>query len=60
MTRLIKYLFREPLEAYAIPVKEARICSCDNVIRENTCPICGSKQQLFVGKILGTLKGGKK
>ena len=54
MTRLMrKCLFGDPVEVFAIPVGEARLCvQCSNIIRERVCPKCTSKVQLFINDII--------
>lgn len=43
-----------------IPLNIARLClDCDTVHNENQCPICTSKQFLFLQYILGKLEDDK-
>ncbi len=45
----------DPLAKWtAIPFNQARLCiNCEHIVESQVCPVCGSKTQLFIGKVLG-------
>ncbi len=41
-----------------IPFLKARLCvNCENVVETPVCPVCLSKQQIFLSRALGMVHG---